>query len=218
MTKIFLLASAFLFGNIVIKAQEKINQQKKVIYYFIDQGSDTHIGQDKLIIIRGLLNPNWGVYFYDKKNYSNPGCKLKLGAMLYNGRTTYFGIQSGITFRRESKGSRPYNLISVPVQLRVLRKINDLGNNSLYMDMAGGLNIFKAVTESSTIKEETGPLFTVGILVKFKNRITIRGGYEYQIDRVSSSFWGDPTDPSTKETLRHSQRRENLYLSIGLLL
>jgi hypothetical protein len=216
MFRLLVLILVCSFGPVDIRAQGRAGQHK-IIFWFIDLGTDTHIGQENLKIVRGVLYPNWGVYFYDKKNYSNPGCRLRISAMLYNARNTYFGIQSGITFHRESKGSLPYNLISVPVQLRVLRKIDDLGNNSLFMDIAGGLNIFKAVTESSTIKEETGPLFTAGILFKLKNKIFIRGGYEYQIDNVSSSFWGDPSNPSTKETLRNKQKRENIYLSMGFI-
>ena len=203
--------------SIVSVSQSRNQSKSKEIYFFFDFGMDHFIGGERIGTVRGIVNQNSNIQAYFKKKYRNPGYRLKISGMYVTSNDIFLGIQSGITYHsNELYGSNEYNLFSVPVQLRLAFKIKNFKPGALMLDMAAGYNLFK--TTGTTHKEESGPLITGSCMYVSKRKITLRFGYEHQVDKISSLIYDNPQSGIEEEIIKYSQQRQNIYLALGFLL
>lgn len=210
----FVLLQVFCLFGINSIAQNEFETSKRIRFQ-LSIGTDKAIGKESISYINGTLNPTIGVQKFDRKNYENPGVRLRVSAFYTLNKFISAGLQSGFTIHfNEMWGTSPYNLVSVPVQLQCNSLIVDGSKLDLYLDIAGGFNIFKAY--ATAYREQTGPLFSAGILITVHKKFIFKTGYEYQVDNGFAEIYADPGSGISYEVIPFKQLRENLYLSMGV--
>lgn len=199
--------------SLCFEGEAQNNGRPKSPLFLIDVGLDKSIGPEKSKFKRGVTNPLWHVSYYSQKKYLHPSVRLRASALLYLDAKLLAGIQSGVTIHfSEMYGLQKYDIITVPIQLRICRSLVKL-NSSILLDAAGGFNLQRV--DLFPFKEKTGPLLSAGLLWKLRSKFFLRGGYEHQTDNGTYQIFADPSSGDKEETVSFKQRREQVYLAAG---
>ena len=102
----------------------------------------------------------------------------------------------------------------MPIQFIIQRELISLKNYRIFLDIAGGFNIFK-IYEYEYREENAGPLFSAGLSLNIHKRFKIRTGYEYQIDNCHFRIAENSFRGFKEEVVKYDQQRQQVYFGVG---
>lgn len=214
MKKIQLFVSLVFVG---LNVMCQVPGRSKQFVILTDLGIDHFIGKNIMGSKPGVINPWLHITTYEKKNYTSSGIRLRISPMIPITSNFLLGLQTGANYHpNEQWGAYTYPLITIPVQSRIIAEIKNISNNALYIDLAGGYNFFK--WDRVSYKEESGPIYTAALMYRWNNKLSVRAGYELQVDKVYSYIWEFPGLSQQYEVIDYKQRRENIFIALSYSL
>lgn len=182
----------------------------------LDMGTGIPVSGNKTGWKNSQYNQNYAVAYYSWKQYQNLPLRVRATFSLETPSGLQLGIQSGGTYHYgESYGSAKYHVLSIPVQMRIIKKIWDLTNGSLSTDAAAGIRVFKLT--SAVRQDKTGPVLSLGAVLQKKEWL-LRAGGEYQADNGTYQILDEPLNGVKAETVHYTTKRIIFYLAIGTKL
>ena len=174
-------------------------------------------GKEKTEEYTSALNPSFIYDHLSKGKFRHPYLNI-MARLAYNVLPKLqLGLQSGIYVHYFEGYPSPERTttLSVPLQLTSRYIYFSFPNNSIGIDLSGGIILFD-IKAGIIERYKNGNLFKAAVFYSINKESILRFGFEEQIDHVS--FYLQAADPSYKpETFKYNIKRTALFFLMVLL-